>query len=272
MAAVLPATTVATSSFFDRALPWSARAWFGVAVLGQWLFAAYILVVFGGALVQGQPEAINRTDLITGYVAGDGSGNAMLFGHVLAGALLSAGGVLQLLPWLRQRLPTVHRWNGRVFLLLAIAGAISGLLLTWVRGSRLSEVTAWALSLDGLLILIAAGMAWRLAVQRRFAAHRRWAIRAFLLVSAVWAMRLGFMAWVILNQGPRGMTTRLDGPFDLFWAFGCFLLPLAIAELYFLAERHASWRGPATVVLTLGAAVSALGVFGAYTMMWAPHL
>jgi hypothetical protein len=60
----------------------------------------------------------------------------MLFSHVLAGAVLSAGGLLQLLPWLRRRMPGWHRWNGRVFLVLALAGTLSGLFLTWVRGSR----------------------------------------------------------------------------------------------------------------------------------------
>lgn len=155
---------------------------------------------------------------------------------------------------------------------LALLGAVSGLYLTWVRGSRLGDLSAIALSLDSVLIVVAVVMAWRLARQRRFAEHRRWAIRAFLLVSAVWSLRLGLMAWLILNQGPRGNTPQLDGPFDSFWVFGCYLVPLAVAELYFRAER----AGPAVqrmtaAVLAAGAALTALGGFGALTMMWAPH-
>lgn len=115
-------------------------------------------------------------------------------------------------------------------------------------------------------------LAWRRARQRRFAEHRRWAIRAFLLVSGVWTLRLGLMAWIILNQGPRGMTSRLDGPFDSVWVFGCYLLPLAVAELYFRAERagHRVQQATAALLLT-GAGLTALGTFGAFTMMWAPH-
>lgn len=65
----------------------------------------------------------------------------------------------------------------------------------------------------------------------------RWAIRAFLLVSGVWFLRLGLMAWVLINQGPNGNTPRLDGVFDSVWVLGCYLIPLAIAEMYFRAEN-----------------------------------
>ncbi len=65
----------------------------------------------------------------------------------------------------------------------------------------------------------------------------RWAIRAFLLVSGVWFLRLGLMAWVLINQGPNGNAPRLDGVFDSVWVLGCYLIPLAIAEMYFRAEN-----------------------------------
>ncbi len=41
-------------------------------------------------LVAGQPAEVNRTGPITGYVAGDGLGNTMLFSHVLAGHSIGA--------------------------------------------------------------------------------------------------------------------------------------------------------------------------------------
>lgn len=269
-AAVLTVPTRATA---PASLHWPARAWFLVALVGQWLFVLYIGLALVAPLLAGDAEAYRRTGPITGYVPQDTAGNAALLGHLLSGALLNAGGLLQLLPALRRRWPAWHRWNGRLFLAAAACGALSGLGLTWIRGSRLGEVTALALSLDGLLILLAAGMAWRCARQRRFDAHRCWAIRVFLLVSAVWTMRLGFMAWVILNQGPRGQTAQLDGPFDLFWSFGCYLLPLAIAELYFRAERGGSAaRRAAAGVLWLATGLTALGVYGAWRAMWSPHL
>ncbi|MEO8161300.1 MAG: hypothetical protein ABI588_07755, partial [Arenimonas sp.] len=125
---------------------------------------------------------------------------------------------------------------------------------------------------NGILILLAVVMAWRLAMQRRFAEHRRWAIRAFLLVSGVWMLRLGLMAWVILNHGPNGNTARLDGAFDSVWVFACYLLPLAIAELYFRAENGSrAMQFGAAGVLALSAAFTVLGTFGAFTFMWLPH-
>lgn len=266
-------STFAYAPAAGRALPWAARTWFVVAVAGQWLFAAYILVALVTPLALGDGDAVNRTGLITGHVAGDGVGNGVLLAHVLAAALLSLGGVLQLVPWLRRRWPAWHRWAGRGFMTLSLAGVTSGLFLAWVRGSRLGDASTIAISISGLLAIVALVMAWRLARQRRFVEHRRWAIRALLLVSSVWTLRLGFMAWIILNQGPRGNTSRMDGWFDVAWSFGCYLLPLAVAELYFRAER----AGPlaqraATAVLLLGAALTALGITGAWRVMWGPHM
>lgn len=257
----------------SRLLPWSARAWFVTALAGQWLFAAYILWALVRPLLLGDGEAVNRTGLITGHVSGDTLGNATLLGHVLAAAVLSGIGLLQMLPWLRQWFPGWHRWAGRTFMVLSLAAVVSGLTMTWVRGSRMSDISAIGISLNGLLVLVAVTMAWRLARQRRFAEHRRWAIRAFLLVSGVWTLRLGLMAWLILNQGPRGNSAQFDGPFDVVWVFGCYLLPLAVAELYFRAERAGpAMQRAATAVLAAGAALTALGTFGAFTWMWAPHL
>lgn len=262
----VPATTA------SPLLSWSARAWFVAALAGQWLFAAYILWVLVRPLLAGEGEAVNRITFITGHVAGDTMGNATLVGHLLAAGVLNLVGLLQFLPWLRRRYPTWHRWAGRSFMAMALVATVSGFWLSWGRGALLGQLSAIAISLNGVLIVVAVVMAWRLARQRRFVEHRRWAIRAFLLVSGVWMLRLGLMAWLIVNQGPRGNSPRLDGPFDSFWVFGCYLLPLAVAELYFRAEREGPGaQGAAATVLFTGAALTALGTFGAFMGMWGPH-
>jgi asparagine N-glycosylation enzyme membrane subunit Stt3 len=131
------------------------------------------------------------------------------------------------------------------------------------------------ISINGLLILIAAVTAWRLARARRVAAHRRWALRSFILISGVWFFRVGMMCWILLNQGPVGIGGKgFDGPFVRFWAFGCYLVPLALLELYLRAQDRGSVPGRyamATVlaVLTLG---TAIGIFGAAMGMWLPRL
>jgi hypothetical protein len=260
------------TSAVSRPLLWSARAWFVAALASQWIFAIYITWVLARPLLLGDGEAVNRTSLITGHVAGDTLGNASLLGHVLAAAVLNAVGLLQLVPWLRRRWPGWHRTAGRVFMTLALVGVASGLYMTWLRGSRLGEVSAIAISLNGVLIVLAVAMAWRLARQRRFAEHRRWAIRAFLLVGGVWMLRLGLMGWILVNQGPNGNTAQLDGPFDVAWVFGCYLVPLAVAELYFRAERAgpAAQRAVAGLLATC-AVLTLLGTGAAFAFMWLPH-
>jgi hypothetical protein len=65
----------------------------------------------------------------------------------------------------------------------------------------------------------------------------------------------------------------MDGPFDVFVAFGCYLLPLAIAELYFWAKRAGAVSKLAmSAVLFAAAGATALGVFGAAMIMWLPRI
>ncbi|MEZ5443649.1 MAG: DUF2306 domain-containing protein [Lysobacterales bacterium] len=255
-----------------RVLHGGAIAWFVAALLSQWLFAAYIVAAYGMPLAAGTPEAMNRTHPITGHVPGDHLGNTVLLFHLLPAIWLNLAGLLQLVPRLRQRYPILHRINGRVFLILALSGALSGLLLTWVRGSRLSDIGALGTTLNGILIVLAVVLTWRLARLRQFAAHRRWAIRCYLLVSGVWMFRLGYTAWLTLNQGPFGNTRQMDGPFDLFWSVACYGLPLAIAEIYFRSERASGTRQWLVGgLLGLCALFTLTGTATAYWILWRPH-
>lgn len=265
-------STTVTPKPVTRLLPWSARAWFVSALIGQWLFAIYVAWTLVRPLLDGEAASVDDTRLITGHINGDTAGNALLLGHVLAAAIINGIGLLQLLPALRRRFPAWHRWAGRTFMVLSLLAALSGFYMVWIRGSRLSDVSAVAITLNGLLILLAVAMAWRLAMQRHFAEHRRWAIRAFLLVSGVWSLRLGLMAWLIINHGPRGNTPHLDGGFDSVWVFGCYLIPLAIAELYFRAEKgRRALQFTAAGMLAASTALTLLGTYGAFTFMWLPH-
>ncbi len=258
----------------QSSMAYAAGFWFLCALVGQWLFAWYIFKVFGGRVLSGHPESINETGLITGFVGGDLLGNVVMLSHILIGGVLSFGGLIQLIPQLRRRAPSLHRWNGRLFLVSALIAAIGGLGLTWIRDSRLSDLGALGISLNGLLIPVAVYMTWRLARSKQFDAHRRWAIRTLILVSGVWTFRLMLMGWLMLNQGMRGNTTKLDGPVDLAISFGCYLLPLAVAEIYFRAQRSSSEpaKHGAALLLTLATVAMAFGIFAAYMMLWSPHL
>lgn len=256
-----------------KALSISVSSWVVIALLGQWIFAFYIFARYALPLVTGQIENVNLAPSITGVVRGDTLGNAMLFFHVIPAALLSFSGVLQLIPKIRTHYPSLHRWNGRLFLTLGIIGALGGLYLTWGRGSRFSDIGALGITLNGLLIPVAAVMAWRFAVTKNFSQHKRWAIHAFILVNGVWTFRLYLMAWYLVNQGPRGNNQQLDGPTDIAISFACYLLPMAVAECVFWAKRQsASWRiWAVSGVMSAGCVITLLGIIAATLFMWLPR-
>lgn len=268
-----PAPIARPSPRPDALLRSSAAAWLAIAMLGQLLFAAYIATNYGASAVRGDIAAWGRTTL-KGYVVGDAVGNAIFAGHIVFAVTISVAGAMQLLPALRRRAPAVHRWNGRMFLTSAAVLAVGGLHLVWVREATLGITAAVGVSLNAILVLAFGGLALSAALRRDYAAHGRWAVRTFMVAGGVWFQRLGYMAWVILNQGPVGMTKRLDGPFDTFLSFAAYLLPLAIAELYMRA-RDQRLSGPKFVmagVIGVATLLTLLGVGGAAAMMWAPRV
>lgn len=251
----------------------SAVAWFTVAAAGQGAFVWMILAHYGRKTLAGDAAGWNDKPLIMGHVAGDTAGNAMFGAHVLLAALITLAGLMQLIPAIRRAAPALHRWTGRAFFVLAYAMALGGFWLTWARGARLSAISGVAVSLDGALILIFSGIAWRLAAARRIEAHRRWATRAFLAVSAVWFLRIGMMAWAPATGG-LGMNRTLSGPADIVLQFGAYLIPLAVYEAYLRAQAAAA-AGPkraAAALMLLAVLVTAAGSVGAVLFMWGPYM
>lgn len=259
----------------DAALRGAAILWFCVAAVGQLAFIVFIALFYGPSTVLGHFEAWNEKPLITGYVAGDTAGNLMFGVHVLLAAVMTAAGLLQLVPTIRRRAPRLHRWSGRVFLTLAVTMALGGLWLVWGRGTYLTLAGAISISMDAALILLFAALTLRYAIARRIDRHRRWALRLFMVGSGVWFQRVGYMAWILINGAPVGIGPRMSGPFDIAWGFGQFLLPLAMLELYLLASARGVAgplkAGVAALLVTM-TGVMAVGIFGAIMGMWLPYL
>lgn len=257
----------------SRALSASATAWFVTALLGQWAFVAFIALFFGGALVAGDPAGVNNRPHITGYVPGDLPGNLQFLGHALLGGLVTLAGVWQLVPALRRRWPAVHRWNGRLFLCVALVVTLTGFSLVWLRGSRLGIGSDVSISLNGLLIVCFALLAWRSAMRRDFASHRRHALRAWLLVNGVWFLRIGIMlAGLVLT--PLGVKIDYQGPVFILTSLASWLLPLAVLELYFRAERtrHAAVKVAMAGLFGVLALATLVGSAAAVAFMWWPVL
>ncbi len=247
--------------------------WFLTALIGQWLFVYYIIAHYGGNLVQGDLESWNNTTL-KGHVSGDSMGNAMFAAHVFMAAIITFGGTLQLIPQIRRRAISLHKWNGRLFILMAFLMAFGGLYLIWIRDATLTLVGSLGTSLNAVLIIIFAGMAIKTVRFGNIVAHRRWALRTFLMVNGVWFFRVGMMAWIIINQGPAGSTENLDGPFDMVWAFANFLIPLFILEIYFITQKKSTSIGKylMAVGLFIFTIIMGIGIFGAFAFMWKPYL
>ncbi|MEM6666584.1 MAG: DUF2306 domain-containing protein [Pseudomonadota bacterium] len=258
----------------DQLLAWSGRSWFAIAAIGQIAFIVFILSFYGPSTFSGNFAAWNDKPLIDGHIEGDAGGNAMFAGHVMLAAVMALAGLMQLTPQIRRRAPAFHRATGRVFLVTACTLALGGFWLVFVRGTQLSMISAIATSVDAALILICAGMTVRYAMQRKIAVHEVWAMRLFMVAHGVWFMRIMMMAWIILAGGPVGMNRTLSGPTDMVIAFGCYLIPPAIYELYrrARASRSASVKTATAGLVFVSAGVTAIGVFGTVAFMWLPYM
>lgn len=258
----------------DRPLQLAANFWFITAVFGQWLFASYLMLFYGGTAARGELH-LWKEKLTHGYVPGDSVGNTAVAAHLLLAVIIMLLGSLQLIPQIRTRLPVFHRWSGRLYLLAVVATSIAGLYMLFVHGTVGGLVLQIAQSLDALLILVFAGIALRAAMQRDFKAHRRWALRLFMVVSAVWFFRVGLMLWLVIHQAPVGFDPNtFTGPFVTFIAFAQYVIPLLVLECYFRAQDSASARAKIALsaVLVILTLAMAMGIFGAWMGLWLPNL
>ncbi|MBX3155678.1 MAG: DUF2306 domain-containing protein [Deltaproteobacteria bacterium] len=262
-----------SASAAAKALRAAGALWFAAAVIGQWAFAVYVASFYGGAAISRRFERWNEV-LVGGYVPGGVIGNVALGAHLLLALVITIGGPLQLVPQLRVRAPGAHRWNGRVYVATALLITLSGLYAVWTRGTAGGASMRVGISLNGVLILVCASLAWRRARAGAIASHRRWALRTFMLVSGVWFFRIGLMLWILVHGGPVGVGDDFDGPFVRAWAFGCYLFPLLLLQGFLWAEARPVARDKYLVAALLAcvALATAVGIAGALLGMWLPRM
>jgi heme/copper-type cytochrome/quinol oxidase subunit 3 len=145
------------------------------------------------------------------------------------------GGMVALLtgPWqfwtgFRMRYARLHRWTGRLFLVGVAVGSIGAYHMAivttfgWAFGvSILGLATAWVTT---------TGMAYYAILKRRFAVHKEWMVRAYVVTFA-------FVTFRILSD--YGPTSRLqpagDKSITIGWA--CWALPLLFTEVILQLRR-----------------------------------
>jgi hypothetical protein len=268
-------TTERLNSIADTALRAAARFWFVVAALGQLMFVVYIVSFYGRSVVVADFTRWN-TVLFNGYVLGDHIGNLALGIHILLAAVVTLGGLLQLIPQIRNRFPTFHRWTGRIYILTAFTTSIAGLYLLWIRGGTVGDTGQHLVnSMNAVLIMICAGMTVRYAMARDLKTHRVWALRLFLVVSGSWFFRVALMLSFLIFKGPVGFDpVTFQGPFLTFLVFAESLFPLAVLELYLRAKDlpAATYRIATAAILLFLTLGMGGGIVGATMGMWMPSV
>ncbi|TAI49168.1 DUF2306 domain-containing protein [Flagellimonas allohymeniacidonis] len=262
------------NNFAKQFLTGTATFWFTVAVLGQWIFAFYVATFYGGAAMDGDFMKWNRV-LPHGYVEGETMGNLAVALHLLFAVVVMVGGPLQFSSKIRNWAPSFHRWSGRIYVGSAFLISLSGMYMVLTKGTISGFIGDLSVSINGALILLFAFLAIKRAMQKDFNAHQKWVLRLFLAMGGVWFFRIGLMFWLLINNGPVGFDPEtFRGPFLVFLGFGQYLIPLALAELYFYSTRTktSGVKILTSMILLVCTVITAIGTFAATMGMWIPRI
>ena len=147
---------------------------------------------------------------------------AAFYTHIAAGPVTLLLGLVLISEAFRTRFARWHRRLGKMQIaLIVLLLAPSGLWMAWYAEGGAISASGFA------LLAIATGscalLGWRAAVQRRFADHRRWMWRCYLLLCSAVVLRL---------IGGLASVTQVGGE----WAYplaawASWLLPLAVFEI-----------------------------------------
>lgn len=270
----MASSTIIQTPTSSKLLKNSVNVWFVVVVIGQFIFALYILGLYGLNGLAGDFERWNDSTP-HGYVATDIWGNVFFGIHMALAAVITIGGPLQLMKKVRTKFPKFHRINGRIYIFAAFLISVAGLYLAWVRENVGGQIGAIFNTINASVIIVCAFYTVRLALARKLKQHRKWAIRLFLAMSGVWFFRVFLMLWLTIWQAPVGFDMdSFQGPaLDMISTFS-YVLPVLFAELYFRAKASESKKGRLAIsvfILSLTACI-AVGTFAATLGMWLPNL
>jgi hypothetical protein len=262
------------TSLADTALKAAARFWFVMALAGQLVFAFAVATFYGLTALRGDFHGWSKS-ITHGLVPGDTMGNFAVAMHLASAVAIMLSGGVQLIPGVRNRFPVFHHWNGRIYMLAAVALSGAGVYMHWIRGSVGDAIQKVGGSLNALLIWLFAAMALRYALARDFRTHRRWALRLFIVVSGSWFYRIVLFLSFLVFKGPVGFDpTTFQGPFLTFMAFANYLFPLAVLEIYLRAKDHpgAFQRMAAAGMLFVLTLAMVAGLFAVTMAIWVPDV
>lgn len=211
--------------------------------LGLLLLAALPFVLYS---VQSGLDGLAAVEPFTRFFReGAPFGNWMIFGHMVLGGWIVLQAPFQLWGLPRRRWPALHRAGGHVFFSAAMLTGLFGLVYIALRGTIGGQPMNAGFALYGLLLCLAAAMTLRAARARRFAAHRRWALRLFVLAMGSWLYRVHYGIWYAATGG-LASNEAFTGAFDQVQNVAFYLPYLLLLELWFVAERWRAQRATST--------------------------
>lgn len=156
--------------------------------------------------------------------------------HTIPGLLFAILGPLQFMGPIRRRVPAVHRWSGRVFVLIGITSGVAAFLMTL-------RFPIWGMTLNTAISLVSSVFMVFAFVQalvhvraRRFGLHREWMIRGFATGMAVALFRV-MLNDILPAMGVEDFTTRWNIVVTI-----SFPILLGFAEFWIRATRPGEKR------------------------------
>ena len=156
-----------TDKLAKKLLDLSAKFWFATLLVGQALFSYYIVMLYYMATLNQDIEQFNQV-MPGGHIQGDFWGNVAVVIHVLFAAIITVGGLMQLIPFIRSKWPAIHRWNGRLYVMTALIMSLSGMFMVLTRYEKIvgGLIGHIAIMVNGAIIIVCAVKAFKYARMR----------------------------------------------------------------------------------------------------------
>jgi uncharacterized membrane protein len=116
--------------------------------------------------------------------AGFARHRALTLVHILPGATFLVLASLQFVPGIREKHPNVHRWTGRILVVLGLIIGSTALIMSYRMNIGGPNETA-ATTLFGIVFLICLIKGYRHIRRKEVARHREWMIRAYAVALGV---------------------------------------------------------------------------------------
>lgn len=230
------APTHGGNSLDSAMVRWSARLLVAASWISGAIFGAYIVGFFGGSALAGAGERWNESlpELYDGQAL---FATLAIGAHFFAGGILLLLGPIQLIGAVRRKVPALHRWLGRIYVLSAGLAGLGGLGFIAGRGTVGGPLMDIGFGIYGALMVLCAVMAYSHARGGRYQQHSAWAIRLFALTVGSWLYRMEYGAWFLMTGG-LGTGTSFSGWFDAIMMFFFYIPNLIVAELFIRVRRQ----------------------------------